>query len=81
MAGGLGDREDAAWAQDQAQDADVDEGLLEAAEEQARSQMFMSALKEMVALDPGQKLSFTPPTLEEYAASFRFGFGAASRGV
>lgn len=82
--GGPGRGEGAAGAQGQDEEVDGDdgdEGLLEAAAEHARSQLFVSMLKQLVVLEPGQTLAVTPPTTEEYAASFQFGVGMASGGA
>lgn len=61
---------------------DGDEGLLEAAVENAQAQAMMYVLNHPWMLKgwgvgAGQ-VAYTPVTMEEYAASFDFGFGAAA---
>lgn len=57
----------------------VDEGLLEAAQENAAAQAFLSVLNHPwmikgLGLKSGEKLAYTPVSAEQYAASFDFGF-------
>jgi hypothetical protein len=51
-----------------------DEGLLEAAAEQAYAECYLAVLNpQSMGFEESARLMFTPPTLEEYAASFKFG--------